>query len=361
MNKETKVVAPGATIGIFGDGQLGRMLAVAASILGYKTHSFGPQQDSPASQVTTGHTLAAYDDTEALNLFAQQVDIVTIEFENLPVESLERLAQIVPVMPGPKVLTICQDRIQEKSFLENLSIPVAPWCSVHYSESAIAAFAALGKRTAILKSARLGYDGKGQAILQPEDDAGAAYLALGQVPAVLEERIDFASEVSVIVARGRDGQMICYPPSENQHKNGILDVCLVPAGINSSLVSEAKDLAKKIAENLSLVGLLCVEMFVTKKGQLLVNELAPRPHNSGHWTLDGCVTSQFEQTIRAICGLPLGSVECFGKAKMQNLIGDDILSWRKILDDANAKLHIYGKSEAKPGRKMGHATWITPN
>lgn len=362
MNNETKpqIVAPGATIGIFGDGQLGRMLAVAASSLGYKTHSFGPQPDSPASQVATAHTIAAYDDLEALNLFAQHVDVVTIEFENLPVESLERLAQIVPVMPGPKILTICQDRIQEKSFLENLSIPVAPWCSVHNSESAIAAFTALGKRPSILKSARLGYDGKGQAALQPEDDAGAAYIALGQVPAVLEERIEFACEISVIVVRGQDGQMVCYPPSENQHKNGILDVCLVPAGVSADLAAKAEDLAKKIAEGLSLVGLLCVEMFVTKKGQLLVNELAPRPHNSGHWTLDGCVTSQFEQTIRAVCGLPFGSVACFGKARMQNLIGDDILSWRKILGDANAKLHLYGKSEIKPGRKMGHVTWVTP-
>jgi 5-(carboxyamino)imidazole ribonucleotide synthase len=361
MNKEMKPqVTPGSTIGIFGDGQLGRMLAMAASSLGYKTHSFGPQHDSPASQVTTVHTIAAYDDSEALNLFAQHVDVVTIEFENLPVESLERLAQVVPVMPGPKVLTICQDRIQEKSFLEDLAIPVAPWCSVHNSESAIAAFAALGKRTAILKSARLGYDGKSQTTLHPEDDAGAAYLALGQVPAVLEERIDFACEISVIVVRGQEGQMVCYPPGKNQHKNGILDVCLVPAEISADLAAKAEDLAKKIAESLSLVGLLCVEMFVTKKGQLLVNELAPRPHNSGHWTLDGCVTSQFEQTIRAVCGLPLGAVACFGKAKMQNLIGDDILSWRKILDDANAKLHLYGKSEAKPGRKMGHVTWITP-
>ncbi len=362
MGDKTKprVVEPGATIGIFGDGQLGRMLALAASCLGYKTHSFGPQKDSPASQVTTTHTVAAYDDPEALDRFAQQVDVVTIEFENLPVESLERLAQTVPVRPEPKVLTICQDRIQEKSFLEDFSIPVAPWCSVHNGESAIAAFAALGKRPAILKSARLGYDGKGQVALQPQDDAGAAYMALGQTSSVIEERIDFACEISVIVVRGQDGQMACYPPGENQHKNGILDVCLVPARISGTLATQAENLAKKIAENLALVGLLCVEMFVTKDDRLLVNELAPRPHNSGHWTLDGCVTSQFEQTIRAVCGLPLGSVERFGHAKMQNLIGDDVLSWRQILDDANAKLHLYGKSEARPGRKMGHVTWVTP-
>lgn len=362
MTTETKpgIIAPGATIGIFGDGQLGRMLALAASRLGYKTHSFGPQEDSPAGQVTTTHTVAGYDDAEALDRFAKQVDVVTIEFENLPVESLERLAPTVPVLPNPKILTICQDRIQEKSFLEDLFVPVAPWCSVHNGESAIAAFAALGRRPAILKSARLGYDGKGQVALDPQADAGDAYLALGQVPSVLEARIDFTCEISVIVVRGQDGRMACYPPGENRHKNGILDICLVPAGISGALATQAEKLAKKIAENLSLVGLLCVEMFVTKDGKLLVNELAPRPHNSGHWTLDGCVTSQFEQTIRAVCGLPLGSVRHFGPAKMQNLIGDDVSKWRDILDDENAKLHLYGKSEARPGRKMGHVTWITP-
>ncbi|MEZ5648001.1 MAG: ATP-grasp domain-containing protein [Alphaproteobacteria bacterium] len=216
----------------------------------------------------------------------------------------------------------------------------------------------LGKPAAILKSAQLGYDGKGQVFLEPRDDASSAFVAIGQVPSILEARIDFSCEISVIVARTRTGEMVCFTPAENKHKNGILDVSFIPASVKSEIARQAENLAKKIAEGLALIGILCVEMFVTKKGELLVNELAPRPHNSGHWTIDGCITSQFEQAVRAICGLPLGSVNYFGKTKMQNLIGDDVSSWQKILNDKHAKLHLYGKAEARPGRKMGHVTWV---
>jgi len=348
-------LAPGSTIGVLGGGQLGRMIALAAARLGYRCHILAPEPDSPAMQVTSRATVAPYDDPAALERFAAAVDVVTIEFENLPLAALEVLARERPVRPGPPVLAVCQDRIEEKSFLARIGAPTAAFEPVRTCEDLGPALRRLGG-PALLKTARLGYDGKGQARLAGEDDADAAWRAVGGQAAVLERVVDFAREISVITARRADGAVASYVPVENTHRHGILVRTRAPAPIPEDLAERATALAGRIARALDLVGLLAVEMFVEQDGGLLVNELAPRPHNSGHWTIDACAVSQFEQLIRAIGDLPLGDPQRIADAVMDNLLGDDVRRWPELLADPGARLHLYGKAEIRPGRKLGHVT-----
>ena len=352
-------VPPGGTLGILGGGQLGRMTAQAAQRLGYRVHVYHDEPDAPCCQVTPLQTIAAWTDTEALVRFARSVDVVTLEWENIPVETLAFLQERVPVHPGPQVLAITQDRLLEKEFANRQGIATAPWRPARTEAEAVAAFAALGG-PAILKTARLGYDGKGQARLDPGADAAAAWRALGGVPAILEGFVPFASEASVIVARGQDGSMRSFPPVENRHEGGILAETIAPADLPERVRAAAEETARRLAEALEFVGILAVEMFVTGTGEVLVNELAPRPHNSGHWTIDACVTSQFEQLVRAVCGLPLGDPSALCGAVMRNLIGDAVETWPRILESEGVRLHLYGKAEARPGRKMGHVTRLQP-
>jgi 5-(carboxyamino)imidazole ribonucleotide synthase len=351
-------ISPGARIGIIGGGQLGRMTALAAARLGYRCHIFTPEDDSPAAQVTNRVTVAAYDDQGALERFGRAVDVVTIEFENLPVEPLSRLAGLVPVLPAPRVLAICQDRFREKEFLDRIKVAIAPWRPVSDAQDLAAAQAALDGPI-ILKTARFGYDGKGQLGLARGDDPAAAWARFGGAPAVAEARIDFACEISVIVARGQDGSEAGYPPVENRHEHHILAQTIAPATLPAALAGEARALAARIARELQVVGLLAVEMFVTRDGRLLVNELAPRPHNSGHWTIDACAISQFELLVRAICGLPLGEPGRFADAVMDNLLGDAIAAWPDLVAEPGARVHLYGKREIRAGRKLGHVTRLT--
>ncbi|PWC45711.1 5-(carboxyamino)imidazole ribonucleotide synthase [Azospirillum sp. TSO22-1] len=353
-------LAPGSTIGMLGAGQLGRMTALAAANLGYRTHVFAPDAEgSPCGQVADAMTVADWTDRHALAAFAGAVDVVTLEWENVPVDTVGFLASLVPVHPGAKVLAVAQDRIQEKSFANALGIATAPWRAASSAGDVAAAVAAIGPRC-ILKSTRLGYDGKGQAVIGPGTDPAEAWHSIGSEAGIVEGFVDFTCEVSVIVARGVDGRTAAYPVVENRHKNGILDRTLAPARVSSGTAAEAGRVATTLAEALGVVGLLAVEMFVTPDGHVLVNEMAPRPHNSGHWTMDACATSQFEQLVRAVCGLPLGSTELRFEAEMENLIGDDVLRWRQIVAEPNAHLHLYGKAEARPGRKMGHVNRVFP-
>jgi 5-(carboxyamino)imidazole ribonucleotide synthase len=350
---------PGSTIGIIGGGQLGRMAALAAARLGYRVHVFCPEADSPTEQVAAAATVAAYTDLAALEAFARAVDVVTFEFENIPADSVRLLASLVPVRPNWRVLEVAQDRIAEKSFFNSIGIETAPWAKVTTVAELRDAVARLG-RPAVLKTTRFGYDGKGQVKIGADTDLDEAWAALGGAEAVLEGFIDFAGEVSVIVARGLDGASATFDPAWNVHTNHILDTTTVPAPIAAGLAEAGMAAAHKVAQELDLVGLLAVEMFVTKDGRLLANEMAPRPHNSGHWTIDACITDQFEQFIRAVCGLPLGSPDRHSDAIMKNLIGDDVHDWPNILRDPVAKLHLYGKAEAREGRKMGHVTHLSP-
>jgi 5-(carboxyamino)imidazole ribonucleotide synthase len=353
------VIAPGATIGILGGGQLGRMTAMAAARLGYRCHILTPEQDSPAAQVAAATTVAAYDDRAALAAFARAVDVVTYEFENIPADPVIFLGGIVPVRPKPDVLAICQDRLREKDFLNGIGVATAPYQEVTSAAALARAARDLG-RPAVLKTAVLGYDGKGQTMIRADTDIDDAWQQMKAERTVLEGFVDFAQEISVIVARSLDGTHAAYVPVENQHKHHILDMTVAPAKIPGPVAMKAEAVATHIAQKLDLVGVLAVEMFVERGGAVLVNELAPRPHNSGHWTIDACITSQFEQLVRAVCGLPLGSAERHSDAAMKNLIGDDIAQWRDILKDPGAKLHLYGKTEARPGRKMGHVTRLSP-
>jgi 5-(carboxyamino)imidazole ribonucleotide synthase len=352
-------LAPGAVIGIVGGGQLGRMTALAAARLGYRCHVLTPDGDAPALQVTNLATVAAYDDPLALEAFAAAVDVVTIEFENLPLAPLERLALSRPVRPAPAVLAICQDRIREKGFLQGIDIPVAPWRAVRDRQELAAARAAI-EGPALLKTARLGYDGKGQRRLAAGEAAEPAWRGLGEVPAVLEAEVAFEREISVIVARAAGGPTAAFVPVENRHRDQILVRTIAPAPIPAAVAEAAVALAERIAGALELVGLLAVEMFVAEGGRLLVNELAPRPHNSGHWTIDACATSQFEQLVRAVCDLPLGDPRRFADAIMDNLIGDDVHRWPELLAEPGARLHLYGKHEIRQGRKLGHVTRLRP-
>jgi 5-(carboxyamino)imidazole ribonucleotide synthase len=350
-------VPPGSTIGIIGGGQLGRMLAMAAAELGYKCHILDPNPDGPAAQVSARFTQAAYGDVEALRTFAEAVDVATYEFENLPVAALETLGD--KLRPSTRSLAIAQDRALEKSFIEDTGARVAPWRAVCSLDEVRLAVAALGTPV-VLKTRRYGYDGKGQAWARLPDEADGAWRAIGEEPAVAEAGVDFAAEFSVIVARWADGRHTFWDSPENEHGEGILRRSTVPCSDSVAIqVAEAREAALRIAEALDHIGVLTVEFFASRDGPV-VNEIAPRVHNSGHWTIEGAITSQFEQHIRAICDLPPGSTGLTGKgAVMDNLIGDEVNRWPELVADAGAHLHIYGKGEARPGRKMGHVTRVT--
>jgi 5-(carboxyamino)imidazole ribonucleotide synthase len=335
------------------------MTAMAAARLGYRVHTYCPDRDSPASHVSWRTTVAPYEDQAALRRFAESVDVVTFEFENIPAQSAEILAALKPTRPSPKVLYIAQERLREKRFLASINVPTTRFLDVSRQEALEAAVKALG-RPSILKSAEFGYDGKGQVRIDGDMDLFEAWVKMGGDIGILEAFVDFSREISVIVARAPDGATAIFQSVENQHKNHILDVTIVPARIPEAIAGRAEAIARHIANEIELVGLLAVEMFVTHENEVLVNELAPRPHNSGHWTIDGCITSQFEQFVRAVCGLPLGSTERHSDAVMKNLIGDEVNGWRELLSDPAVKLHLYGKTEARPGRKMGHYTRLTP-
>ncbi len=350
---------PGSRIGILGGGQLGRMTALAAAQLGYSCRVFCPSDDEPALQVVAASTIAPYDDPAALDAFAQAVDVATFEFENIPAETVRRLEAKVLVRPGSRALHLTQNRLREKEFLRAIGVPTADFREIGDPAALVRALREIG-RPAVLKSAMFGYDGKGQVMIGHDSAPDAARAAMSAAPAILESFVDFSAEVSVIVARGADGAIAAYDPVENRHVDHILDTTIAPARLPPSLREEAAALAAHIAEALELVGVVAVEMFVTRDGRLLVNELAPRPHNSGHWTIDACATSQFEQLVRAVCGLPLGSTERHADAVMKNLIGDDAEDWLAILAEPGARLHLYGKAPARPRRKMGHVTRLGP-
>ena len=345
---------PGSTIGIIGGGQLGRMMAMAAARLGYRCHIYDPHYRPCAAEVSGSFTRAAFDDEAALAQFAEACDVVTYEFENLPAGPLAALGD--KLRPGTRSLEIAQDRAVEKRFLEQAGARVAAWREVGSVEQLDAAVAALGVPL-VLKSRRLGYDGKGQAWVRDPAAARSAWDSIGNAPAVAEAGVDFEAEFSVLIARTQDGQTRAYPPPRNVHSDGILRHSMVPAGAPIKALAEAAiATAATLAEALGHVGMFTVEFFACADGAL-VNEIAPRVHNSGHWTIEGAVTSQFEQHIRAICGLPLGSAELVADgAMMDNLIGGDVDAWAEIIADPSASLHLYNKGEARPGRKMGHVT-----
>ena len=353
-------ILPGRTIGIVGGGQLGRMFALAARRLGYRVHILDPGADGPAGQVADVEVCAAYDDLDAARLFARAVDVVTFEFENIPAETLSLIAQETPVHPAPEVLHVCRHRVREKNFLSQHGFPVAPYRPVADAAQLRQALGELGL-PAILKTADFGYDGKGQVRINAMSEADSAWKKMGRPLGVLEGLVRFDREVSVICARGRDGECRCFGPVENVHANHILDLTIAPADLSPRLAKRAIELARAIAEKLEVVGLLAVEMFVVGE-EPIVNELAPRPHNSGHYTIDACATDQFEQQLRAVCGLPLGDPRQHRPAAMANLLGDlwtdGEPNWPAALAMPGVKLHLYGKLEARPGRKMGHITAV---
>jgi 5-(carboxyamino)imidazole ribonucleotide synthase len=351
------VIPPGGTIGILGGGQLGRMTAMAAARLGYRVHVFTPEEaGGPCAQVSAAATVADYGDEAALAAFADAVDVVTLEFENVPLATAEFLAHRRPFFPAPGCLAVTQVRTAEKSEVNKLGFATAPWAAVTNLDELNQALGRLG-RPVVLKTNRFGYDGKGQVKIGPHDDAAKAWANLKTDDAILEGFVDFVREISVVLARGQDGVIAAYPAVENRHRNHILSETIVPAPIPPALAAAAERMAAIIAGDMDYVGLLAVEMFETRDGRLLVNELAPRPHNSGHWTIEGAGTSQFEQLARAVCGLPLGATT-WRRSRMINLIGDDALDWEKYVADPEAHLHLYGKPEIRPGRKMGHVTWV---
>lgn len=350
-----KIIAPGSVIGIIGGGQLGRMTAMAAARLGYHVHIFCPEHDSPASEVAREVTVAPYNHAQALEAFAKSVDVVTFEFENIPHESVELLEKIVPVYPSSNLLKISRNRLREKDFINDIGVDTADYAEVTSIETLQEALQEF-ELPCILKTTEMGYDGKGQARLTEGMSLEQAWLSLHTEEAILEAVVPFTMEISVLVARRADGEMAVYPPVHNIHEHHILKETHFPAPISDEVELEAVRIAGTIAEESELVGLLAVEMFVLEDGSLRVNELAPRPHNSGHWTMDAAMTSQFEQQVRAICGLPLGSTMPLFGAKMINLLGETSEQWGGYLKDPYARLHLYGKSEARNGRKMGHVT-----
>jgi 5-(carboxyamino)imidazole ribonucleotide synthase len=352
-------ILPGATIGVLGSGQLGRMFALAARELGYRIIVYSPDNDSPAGQIGDQEYSCAYEDLDKIREFARQVQVVTFEFENVPSATTSAAAEFAPVRPGGRVLHITQNRLREKAFLEGNGFPVTPFRRINSLTDLQSAAADLGL-PAVLKTADFGYDGKGQTKLTTADDLEAAWNGLKGAEGIYEAFVSFEKEISVVAARTVRGEFTAFPVFENSHANHILDVTFATAAIDPGLEKQAIDLAAGILQKLDVVGLLAVEMFVTTDGRLLVNELAPRTHNSGHLTIDACVTSQFEQQVRAVCGLPLGSTELRKSAAMANLLGhlwaDGEPKWSAALEDPCVKLHLYGKAQARTGRKMGHLT-----
>jgi 5-(carboxyamino)imidazole ribonucleotide synthase len=349
---------PGSTIGILGGGQLGRMLAIAAASMGYRVHSYAPDEEIPGGDVSAAVTRAGYDDFAALDRFAASVDVVTYEFENIDVAAVEHVAARVPVRPGAAALRVSQDRVTEKEFVAGLGGRPAPFRAVGSLAELAIALAELGT-PALLKTRRFGYDGKGQARIERGDDAETAWAAIGGRPAVLEGLVRFDAEFSILLARGADGSSVVYDAPRNEHAAGVLARSTLPAGpIVAAQAGEATALARQVADALDYVGLLTLEFFATADGPVF-NEMAPRVHNSGHWTIEGARVSQFENHIRAVCGLPLGDPSLTAPSvRMENLLGDAVHDWQKLLADRHAHLHLYGKSRVKPGRKMGHVTWL---
>ncbi len=349
----------GATIGMIGGGQLGRMMAAAAARLGYRLAVLDPDPACPAAQLADETIVGAYDDARALAALAERADVVTYEFENVPVEPVRALSRLVPVFPPSEALEVAQDRVVEKAFLNGIGIRTAPWRAVDDRQELEHAFLDLGG-DCILKTRRLGYDGKGQAVLRENAPIGDAFESLGSVPSILEKKIPFEREISIIAARGQDGRVECYDPAENVHQLGILKSSTLPARIADETEHAAREIAGRILDKLGYVGVVGVEFFVGGDGRLLVNEIAPRVHNSGHWTEAACTISQFEQHIRAVAGLPLGSPARHSDGVMENLIGSDVERVPALLAEADVMLTLYGKTEARPGRKMGHFTRVSP-
>jgi 5-(carboxyamino)imidazole ribonucleotide synthase len=348
---------PEATIGILGGGQLGRMLALAAARLGFRCHVFAPSPDSPAFDVVHRVTCADYTDTQALDRFAADVDVVTYEFENVPAETAAFLAARIPVLPDPAILATTQDRLVEKNFVASLNIPTAAFAEVSSPAELKAAVERIG-RPAVLKTRRFGYDGKGQVTIKNGTDPVAAWREAGAQPCVLEAFIPFQREVSVVAARGQTGAVECFDVTENEHRDHILKTSRVPATLSQRDAVQARRIAEIIAQKFGYVGVLAVEMFVLREGELLVNEIAPRVHNSGHWTLDGASVSQFEQHIRAVAGWPLAKPVRHGRVEMTNLIGREVEDYRRYLNLPGVAVHLYGKTVIRPGRKMGHVTRV---
>ena len=355
----TKVIQPGSTLGVLGSGQLGRMFAIAARRLGYRVHVLSPDDDTPTGQVADLEFRAAYDDLDAVANFARGVSVVTFEFENVPAATTAACEQFAPVRPGGNVLHTTQNRLREKTFLKNAGIPVTPFWPVRSLADLSSALQTAGT-PAVLKTADWGYDGKGQARIAAPSEVERLWPRFAGGEAILEAFIDFQCEISVVAARGSGGSIVTYGPMLNTHQNHILDVSVSPANLPTSVAADAIDIARQIMQRLEVVGVLCVEFFVDKSNRLMVNELAPRPHNSGHLTIDACTTCQFEQQVRSVCGLPLGSPRQHRPAATANLLGDlwngTEPNWPAALAADDIKLHLYGKAEPRPGRKMGHLT-----
>jgi 5-(carboxyamino)imidazole ribonucleotide synthase len=350
----TKPLPPGSTIGILGGGQLGRMTAMAAARLGYRVIVYAPEDHSIAGDVAADHVSGAYDDVAALRRFAEQVDVITYEFENVPEAAVTECHRHKPVWPGAKPIHIAQHRLREKEFFNQLGIGTARYQPIGREEDIAVANAFPG----ILKTCTEGYDGKGQVRVSDRAALATAWAKLGRRECILEAMVDFLCEISVIVARGLDGDSRYFPIGLNDHRDGILRTTTVPSGLPAGTLAAAERFGTTLAEGLDLVGLVALEMFVTRDGSVLANEMAPRPHNSGHWTIDACATSQFEQLVRTICGLPLGPVDILAPSRMLNLIGEEANDWPRYVADPAARLHLYGKATARPGRKMGHVTFL---
>ena len=357
----TRVIAPGAALGVLGGGQLGRMFAIAARRMGYRVHAFSPDDDSPTGQVADLEVTASYEDLDALRTFARGVDVVTFEFENVPIEAIDAVEALAPVRPSGVALHTAQQRAREKTFLADRGVPTAAFAPAATLDELWDAVARVGT-PAVIKTAAFGYDGKGQHKVATPADVEHIWTAIGHQAAVVEKFINLQAEISIVAARGVDGEVAAFPPFENRHRNHILDLTTVPAAIPAPAAKQAAEIARTILEELQYVGVLSVEFFVTTDGELLVNELAPRPHNSGHLTFDAAVTSQFEQQVRAVCGLPLGSADIPRPAAMANLLGDLWVdgepNWAAACRFPDVKLHLYGKNNPRPGRKMGHLTAV---
>ncbi|MBM4002554.1 MAG: 5-(carboxyamino)imidazole ribonucleotide synthase [Planctomycetes bacterium] len=352
-------VLPGSVIGVLGSGQLGRMFAIAARQMGYRVHVLSPEDDTPTGQVADHEVKADYDDLDAVASFARGVDVITYEFENIPVSATNAAARYVPTLPSGTVLHTTQNRLREKNFLRSAGLPVTPFAAIGGISDIDSAATAIGL-PAIMKTASWGYDGKGQVCIDSQEQLQQAWRALGASEAVLERRVDLAGELSVIAVRGVQGEIVCFDPISNIHRNQILDISSAPADISPQIAAQAIEIARTVMTRLEVVGVVCVEYFLSSRGELLINELAPRPHNSGHLTIDAHVTSQFEQQVRAVCGLPLGSTAQLSPAAMANLLGDlwanGEPNWFEACSSPAIKLHLYGKRTPRPGRKMGHLT-----
>ncbi len=353
------MILPGSTIGVFGSGQLGRMFAIEARKMGYRVHTFSPESDTPTGQVADIETAASYDDLDAVRDFARKIDVVTFEFENVPSATVDAAAEFVDVHPRGEILHTTQNRLREKNFLLENGFPVAPFHQIRTLDDLYRATQVIGA-PAVLKTAGFGYDGKGQTKIMSVDDSDTAIKSLDGNEGILEAFVDFEKEVSVVCARDQKGDFVHYGVIENEHSNHILDISFAPAMVSEQVYTQAVEITRNIADSLGYVGTLCIEFFVTLDGKLIVNEIAPRPHNSGHLTFDACVTSQFEQQLRAVCGLPLGSTEFYRPAAMANLLGEvwqnGEPNWEAAASFPNVKLHLYGKTDPRPGRKMGHLT-----